>query len=181
MDSQKIYKQKPFPDCPANPCNEFTMTSCQECPQNNSCMFCVQAQLPACGELCSKRRLEQSVSDVIESIALVETAMAHILNAEGEKIQKAVALSHDIKELLEINHSVNKLIANTIQLEQNYYQKLDAVNELYRMGLEDSKNINSNPCQPYYPVCPCVRTPSCRPCGSECARPPDYSGDRHCP
>ena len=35
---------------------------------------------------------EQAVTDIIESVALQETALSHILNAEGEKIQKMVAL-----------------------------------------------------------------------------------------
>lgn len=32
----------------------------------------------------------QAVTDIIESVALEETALSHILNAEGEKIQKMV-------------------------------------------------------------------------------------------
>lgn len=34
----------------------------------------------------------QAITDIIESVALQETALSHILNAEGEKIQKMVAL-----------------------------------------------------------------------------------------
>lgn len=34
----------------------------------------------------------QAITDLIESVALEETALSHILNAEGEKIQKMVAL-----------------------------------------------------------------------------------------
>lgn len=30
----------------------------------------------------------QAITDIIQSIALQETALSHILNAEGEKIQK---------------------------------------------------------------------------------------------
>ena len=35
---------------------------------------------------------DQAITDLIQSVALEETALSHILNAEGEKIQKMVAL-----------------------------------------------------------------------------------------
>ena len=35
---------------------------------------------------------EQAITDLIQSVALEETALSHILNAEGEKIQKVVAI-----------------------------------------------------------------------------------------
>lgn len=42
----------------------------------------------------------QAVTDLIESVALQETALSHILNAEGEKIQKVVATSDVTPEVL---------------------------------------------------------------------------------
>lgn len=36
--------------------------------------------------------MHQAITDLLESIALEETAMSHILNAEGEKLQKAIAM-----------------------------------------------------------------------------------------
>ena len=42
----------------------------------------------------------QAVTDIIESVALQETALSHILNAEGEKIQKMVALPDVTPEIL---------------------------------------------------------------------------------
>ena len=35
----------------------------------------------------------QAITDIIESVALEQTALSHILNAEGEKIQKVVSIS----------------------------------------------------------------------------------------
>lgn len=35
--------------------------------------------------------------------SLEETAISHILNAEGEKLQKAISISRDKKDLIEIN------------------------------------------------------------------------------
>ena len=40
------------------------------------------------------------MTDIIESVALQETALSHILNAEGEKIQKMVALPDVTPEVL---------------------------------------------------------------------------------
>lgn len=38
----------------------------------------------------SETTREQSITDIIQSVALEQTALAHILNAEGKKIQKAL-------------------------------------------------------------------------------------------
>lgn len=64
-------------------------------------------------------------TNIIESIALIETALSHILNAEGEKIQKAVSFSDNICDLLKINDSVNKTIKNISYLEQLLLHKLE--------------------------------------------------------
>ncbi|WP_242860592.1 hypothetical protein [Clostridium sp. KNHs205] len=68
--------------------------------------------------------------DLIESIALVEAALSHILNAEGEKLQRAVELSCNVSDLLEINRTVNKTLMNVTQLEHVLYSKLDTINSL---------------------------------------------------
>jgi hypothetical protein len=74
-----------------------------------------------------KDKCEVKCDDIIESIALVEAALAHILNAEGEKIQKVVKCSNDIDEILETNRLVNKTITSIVHLEQVLYSKLDLV------------------------------------------------------
>lgn len=38
----------------------------------------------------SRATRQQSITDIIESVALEQTALSHILNAEGEKLQKAL-------------------------------------------------------------------------------------------
>ncbi len=66
-------------------------------------------------------------NDVLESIALIEAALAHILNAEGEKIQKAVATADDTCQLLAVNDSVNKTLSKAVFLEQLLCCKLESL------------------------------------------------------
>lgn len=65
--------------------------------------------------------------EVIHSIALQEAGIAHILNAEGEKLQKAVAISDKIEELICVNESVKRMVTQISQLEGQLYSKLEAV------------------------------------------------------
>lgn len=58
----------------------------------------------------------QAITDIIQSIALQETALSHILNAEGEKIQKMVALPDVTPEvLLATNKSVESMAQRCVQ------------------------------------------------------------------
>ncbi|MGN0351745.1 MAG: hypothetical protein ACI4ES_08835 [Roseburia sp.] len=52
-----------------------------------------------------------AASALLQSIALEETAISHILDAEGEKLQKAISISCEQKDLIEINKSVEDMIA----------------------------------------------------------------------
>lgn len=79
-----------------------------------------------CGCKCCNSRCD-SINDLLESIALMEAALSHILNAEGEKLQKAVELADSICELIEIDKSVNQTITRITLLEQTLYAKLEAV------------------------------------------------------
>lgn len=66
-----------------------------------------------------------AVTDIIQSVALEQTALSHILNAEGEKIQKIVA-KEDVstKELLDVNKSVNSMVQSITRLEMVLQSKL---------------------------------------------------------
>ncbi len=68
---------------------------------------------------------EQAISDLIESVALEETALAHIINAEGEKIQKAIDCATCCQELIDVNDSVNSTIKNVIKLQMLLQFKLE--------------------------------------------------------
>lgn len=67
----------------------------------------------------------QAITDIIESVALEETALSHILNAEGEKIQKMVAMQDVTPEvLLAINKSVESMVNAVSRLEMILQSKL---------------------------------------------------------
>lgn len=83
-------------------------------------------KLCKCNFICRDDK-KDCACDIIESIAQAECALAHILNAEGEKLQKAVKLADTICELLEINESVNRTITKITFLEQVLYAKLEAL------------------------------------------------------
>lgn len=89
--------------------------NCNNCDNNNGNTNCCQ---PCC---------YQAYSDIIESIALTEASIAHVLNAEGEKLQKAIACSCNVTELLKVNESVIKTIIHSTHLEQTLFYKLESV------------------------------------------------------
>ncbi|MGN0389079.1 MAG: hypothetical protein ACI4ER_09685 [Suilimivivens sp.] len=68
-----------------------------------------------------------AASSLLQSIALEETAISHILNAEGEKLQKAIAIGCNQKELIEINKSVEDMIDKITSLEIVLKSKLDLI------------------------------------------------------
>lgn len=68
-----------------------------------------------------------AASSLLLSIALEETAIFHILNAEGEKLQKAISLNCDQKDLLKVNKSVEDMIDKITNLEIVLKSKLDLI------------------------------------------------------
>lgn len=68
-----------------------------------------------------------AASSLLQSIALEETAISHILNAEGEKLQKAISISCDKKDLIEINKSVEDMVDKITSLEVILKAKLDLI------------------------------------------------------
>ena len=72
----------------------------------------------------------QTITDIIQSVALEETALSHILNAEGEKIQKVVAMENATAEiLLETNKSVEAMVNSISNLEMILKDKIDLFKE----------------------------------------------------
>lgn len=68
-----------------------------------------------------------AAASLLQSIALEETAISHILNAEGEKLQKAISLSCSQADLIEINKSVEEMVEKITALEVVLKSKLELI------------------------------------------------------
>lgn len=67
----------------------------------------------------------QAITDTIESVALEQTGLSHIINAEGEKIQAVLALPGvTVQEMLAVNKSVKSMVNTISQLEMILQNKL---------------------------------------------------------
>ena len=72
-----------------------------------------------------------AIAALLQSIALEETAISHILNAEGEKIQKSLTLhTCEVKDLLDVNKSVQDTIEKVTCLEVVLKEKLSLITPL---------------------------------------------------
>ncbi len=68
----------------------------------------------------------QAVTDIIESVALEQTALSHILNAEGEKLQAVIAFDETkTEDLLKVNKSVQSMVNAIARLELILQSKLE--------------------------------------------------------
>ncbi len=83
--------------------------------------------------------LDQATTDLIESVALQETALSHILNAEGEKMQAFLAVPDSTPEqLFELGDSVSKMIHAITRLEMMLQTKLELFSDI--TGSDDTSS-----------------------------------------
>ena len=77
--------------------------------------------------------LDQAVIDLLESIALQESALSHILCAESQKMKTALAMNElALCKLLEVNDSATNMVHAVANLELVLKDKLEFVsNNLY--------------------------------------------------
>lgn len=81
---------------------------------------------------------DQAITELIQSVALEETALSHILNAEGEKIQKIVALPDVTPEvLLATNKSVESMVNSISNLEVILTDKISLFKECKCSNIEE--------------------------------------------
>lgn len=69
---------------------------------------------------------EQAFTDLMQSIALQQTALSHILNAEAEKMEKAMEISTQ-EEIIEVNKSVTGMVSSIVTIEELYVKCLGFV------------------------------------------------------
>ncbi|MCH4284660.1 MULTISPECIES: hypothetical protein [Bacillota] len=71
---------------------------------------------------------EQAITDLIESIAMQERALSHILNAESEKMQTVINMEGvTAQQLLQLNRSVEQMVNTATRLETILQTKLELV------------------------------------------------------
>ena len=83
--------------------------------------------------------LEDSITQIISSIAMEELALSHILNAEGEKLQYvlgtlesgSLATPPTLKELLEVNESVREMLSSVSMNQMFLMGKLSSAMSAY--------------------------------------------------
>ena len=94
-----------------------------------NCTPCVSCDCPALPRV----SLDQAVVDLMESIALQETALSHILCAESQKMKVAMGLDGlDLCKLLEVNDSATNMVHAVANLELVLKDKLEFIsNNLY--------------------------------------------------
>ena len=94
-----------------------------------NCTPCVSCGCPALPRV----SLDQAVVDLMESIALQENALSHILCAESRKMDAAMKLDGlDLCKLLEVNDSATNMVHAVANLELVLKDKLEFVsNNLY--------------------------------------------------
>jgi hypothetical protein len=75
---------------------------------------------------------EQALADIMESIAMKDTALSRILNAEGEMLQKATRISGNTDTFINVNESVNSVMRNVTRLQMLLQFELENVEALLR-------------------------------------------------
>lgn len=88
-----------------------------------------------------------SFDEIIHSIALEEVGISHILHAEGDKIQKAIALSKNVEELICVNESVKRTLTQLTLFEGMLYSKLETIVS------SDEFSSSHKGCLPCAPLC----------------------------
>jgi len=100
----------------------------------NSCGIAPErCNYKVCKEKCEKdngKPCNKACNDLLESVALVETALSHILNAEGEKMQAMIGMDDvTAAQLLKLNRSAARLIGSASRLEAILQVKLSGLNK----------------------------------------------------
>lgn len=104
---------------------------------------------------------EQALNMILASIALEETALSHIINAEGEKIQHVLSdCSNNAEDILSVNNSVKEMLEVIMQNQMILKGKMEKV--LAHIPKPCDKNCCDNcPCINHDCNCNCFVVPNC--------------------
>lgn len=83
-----------------------------------------------CCKKCECECVEENICEIIKSVASEEEALACILEAEGKKLTKVLCVTDDVKEILAVNESINKVIKDITILENILLSKLQTAKEI---------------------------------------------------
>ena len=76
---------------------------------------------------------EDVINIIYVSIAMQEIALSHIINAEGELLQQVISkndCNYCLKDLININESVNSIIEKVHSLEKVLVEKMEASKDI---------------------------------------------------
>jgi len=73
--------------------------------------------------------LENAIAAGIVSVALEEIALAHIINAEGEKIQKVSSILDCPGDIIEFQKSVSRVLQTVLKSQMLLQFKLENLEE----------------------------------------------------
>ncbi|PSL42581.1 hypothetical protein B0H94_11455 [Salsuginibacillus halophilus] len=111
----------------------------------------------------------KTIIDLLESIALEEVALSHLLNAEAEKVQAFVCkygsdCEADFNDLISFNQSVNSTLNSVVMKEFLLLQKLETTLQIADVK-KPPRKFHGKKCPPK-PSCP-SKTCDCPDCRKE--------------
>lgn len=82
---------------------------------------------------------------LLSSIAMEEMSLSHIINAEGEKLHKIIQSEEsNIKDMLEINEGLERMMRNIIKNQILLQFKLEDVIKLDKTSFHDDTHVEIN-------------------------------------
>jgi len=115
---------------------------------------------------------DEAINAILTSIAAEETALSHIMNAEGEKVQHALAHCSDMKMVIAVNESVTAILDRVVDLQLILKNKMRLAESFV-----ETKPTKKCCCKG---ECRCQQDPSpgipdnCKPVRVRCCEPPVY-------
>ncbi len=117
--------------------------------------------IPAFPEKPEGYTIEDSISQILTSIAMEEIGLSHIINSEGEKLQYVMGTlpgsppaSQTIPELLEVNESVRDMLDAVTTNQMFLYGKMTSALNAYFKNLNRADSGGDEPVNPVLPSKP---------------------------